>query len=104
MGKATIGLAGASFDRNYFEGDTLFRSENIEVILQGYKEACFKLRAASKLAVRSGKLSHMREAQWYEAAAQTFECILSAIPHSIDNGASFSGDEELDIPVPPIFD
>lgn len=65
--------------RHFFDHNLEFPDE-LKLILDGYNEAALKAAKTAKLAISTGTLQHIREAQWWEAVAQTIEeCLNVAI-------------------------
>lgn len=83
--------------RNFFEEDQEF-PDQMKRILDGYNEAARMAAVTASHAVRFGTLEALREAQWWEAVAQTIEQCLSVVIDEEDEEVDFS------MPTPPEFD
>lgn len=97
-------LNDAGMNRGYFEKDTIFKNKDfVTPIIAAYDDACEKAARTAKYAIRDGGMASLREAQWYEAVAATFEAILAGLPHQSNaSGGDFST-LRMDIPFPPEF-
>ena len=96
------GMDESSKRRNFFEIDVVFESELVKPILAAYEEACKLAERDARRAIKSGRPSDLRTAQWSECIAQTIEEILCCIPHS-DLGGKPIAESEFSRPSTPDF-
>lgn len=92
-------------ERNYFDENVRFEinKNTVEKLLLAYEKAIKKSMCSARLAISSGELSEIRQAQWDEAVVNTIESVLSLIPHTSDTSELHS-DEEFMFPDSPNFE